>query len=106
MSFFPARSDPAQNEGWSCQGACGNYLDDNSVVVAMNRDQYQGYVCQNACVEILDVDTGRTQRFQVADSCTGCGWGGIDLTLAGVRAFGRNPYDWQSMKFPIRWSFC
>jgi hypothetical protein len=59
-------SDPAQNHGYSCLGSCDNRLDDNSLVVALNAEQYQRSMCQRQCVEITDVSSGRVGRFVVA----------------------------------------
>lgn len=98
--------DPKQNHGYRCVGTCDNYLDDSSVVVALNVQQYQSGMCRKQCVEIYDVEKRISRRFTVADSCAACGYGGIDLTPASLAAFGRTTVGWEDAEFPIQWKFC
>lgn len=84
-------------------GSCDNHIDDSMPVVALNQEMYQGYMCLNSWVEVVDLDTGAVSRFQVADRCAGCGWGGIDFTPAAWRQLGRDPYS--SGEGRIKWRF-
>ncbi|KAI9019637.1 hypothetical protein DFJ74DRAFT_673906 [Hyaloraphidium curvatum] len=69
----------------------------------MSQELYQPWMCNSACVEIQDVARGTVARYTVADRCVGCGWGGIDMTPAAMRAIGRDVSDGM---FEIRWRFC
>lgn len=83
-------------------GSCDNYIDDNSVVVALNSEQYESWMCNARCAEITDVDTGRVATIKIADRCVGCGWGSLDFTPGSLRAIGRNT---GTSVFSIRWRF-
>lgn len=60
-------------------------------------------MCESACVEVLDVARNVVEQFIVADSCQGCGYGGLDFTLASLAVLGRSAEDG---KFAIQWRFC
>lgn len=110
MSSWFNPCDPGQNHGWSCVGACDNPMDDNTVGVAVNAAQYRPEWCGKQMLEVQDVQKGTTLRLPVMDRCAACAAGGLDLTPAVVRLFGRTPcQDWSNptcgadAAFPIRW---
>jgi expansin (peptidoglycan-binding protein) len=84
-------------------GSCnGNYIDDSMPIIALNGAQYNHGLCYRG-VEVFDPSTGVTAQFQIQDRCAGCAFGAIDLTPAGWRRLGRDPYT--SGIGRVRWRF-
>ncbi|GAA6023688.1 hypothetical protein JCM11491_005273 [Sporobolomyces phaffii] len=83
-------------------GSCGKWNNDNTPLVALNQAMVNsmGNKC-NSYVTIRNSNNGKTVRAVVADTCPGCGWGSLDLSLGAFKAIG----DLNAGVLPITWSF-
>ncbi|GAA5877276.1 hypothetical protein JCM16303_006225 [Sporobolomyces ruberrimus] len=82
-------------------GSCGSVAGDYDMVVAMSaafgsNNQYCG-----RSVTIRNTQNGKTVTARVADTCPGCGYGSLDLSMGAFAAIGS--YDQGVL--PISWSF-
>ncbi|GAA5885069.1 hypothetical protein JCM16303_006389 [Sporobolomyces ruberrimus] len=82
-------------------GSCGSVAGDYDMVVAMS-SSFGGYnqYCGRT-VNIRNTQNGKTISARVADTCPGCGYGSLDLSMGAFGALGS--YDQGVL--PISWSF-
>ncbi|KAM0752405.1 barwin-like endoglucanase [Meredithblackwellia eburnea MCA 4105] len=81
-------------------GSCGTVHGDYDYIVAMNTAQNPGSHCWQY-VQITNTQNGRSVRAQVVDTCPGCGYGSLDLSVGAFNAIG----DASQGVLPISWSF-
>ncbi|RDB24400.1 hypothetical protein Hypma_008374 [Hypsizygus marmoreus] len=89
------RANQVTHVGWgtwfhiSSRGDCGNYDNDNDLIVAIPKSLYDangGGNC-NQWIEIIDMENGKTAHGKTRDSCLSCGpndLGKPPLALLGV----------------------
>merc|ERR1711939_67116 len=71
-------------------GSCGNYASDSDYVVAVNAAQMNSGWCGRT-VNIKNTANGKTISAKVADTCPGCSYGSLDLSMGAFGAIGN--YD-------------
>lgn len=82
-------------------GSCGNYNSDYTNLVALSYSQVNGGAHCGQYVNIKNTANGRTVTAIVADTCPGCGYGSLDLSLGAFDALGSRDQG----VLPISWSF-
>ncbi|GAA5928873.1 RlpA-like double-psi beta-barrel domain-containing protein [Sporobolomyces koalae] len=82
-------------------GSCGNYNSDYANIVALSYSQVNGGSHCGQGVKITNTNTGATVYATVADTCPGCGYGSLDLSLGAFDALGSR----DAGVLPITWSF-
>merc|ERR1712093_643645 len=81
-------------------GSCGNYASDSDYVVAVNAAQMNSGWCGRT-VNIKNTANGKTISAKVADTCPGCSYGSLDLSMGAFGAIGN--YDTGVLS--ISWGF-
>ncbi|GAA5985200.1 hypothetical protein JCM5350_004270 [Sporobolomyces pararoseus] len=81
-------------------GSCGNYNSDSAYIVAVNANQMNSGMCGKS-VTIRNTSNGKQINAQVADTCPGCSYGSLDLSMGAFGALG----DYDQGVLPISWSF-
>lgn len=82
-------------------GSCGNVNSDSAFIVAVNAAQVNGGSHCGQTVQIKNTQNGRTITAKVADTCPGCSYGSLDLSMGAFGALG----DYDQGVLPITWSF-
>ncbi|BGP00828.1 DPBB_1 domain-containing protein [Rhodotorula toruloides] len=82
-------------------GSCGNYNSDDSYIIALSYTQVDGGSHCGQKVQITNTANGQSIEATVADTCPGCQFGAIDLSVAAFKALG----SLDSGVLPIQWSF-
>ncbi|GAA6063674.1 hypothetical protein JCM10212_000410 [Sporobolomyces blumeae] len=82
-------------------GSCGQVNGDYSMIVAMNAPMVDGGAHCGQWVNIKNTANGKTVTAKVADTCPGCGYGSLDLSLGAFDAIGSR----DTGVLPITWSF-
>ncbi|KWU46789.1 hypothetical protein RHOSPDRAFT_31606 [Rhodotorula sp. JG-1b] len=82
-------------------GSCGSVASDSDYVVAVNTAQVDGGSHCGSSVHITNTQNGKSITARVADTCPGCGYGSLDLSMGAFGALGS--YDQGVL--PISWSF-
>ncbi|GAA5907833.1 RlpA-like double-psi beta-barrel domain-containing protein [Sporobolomyces salmoneus] len=81
-------------------GSCGQVNGDYSAIVALNAVQMNGSQC-GQWVTIKNTQNGKTVSAKVADTCPGCSYGSLDLSMGVFASLG----DYDQGVLPITWSF-
>ncbi|GAA5885300.1 hypothetical protein JCM6882_009559 [Rhodosporidiobolus microsporus] len=81
-------------------GSCGVWNQDSTYLVAVNAAQMNSGLCGKT-VRIRNNANGKTITALVQDTCPGCGYGSLDLSVGAFGALGS--YD--SGVLPISWSY-
>ncbi|GAA5899432.1 RlpA-like double-psi beta-barrel domain-containing protein [Sporobolomyces salmoneus] len=83
-------------------GSCGKWNNDNTPLVAMSQAMVgsMGNKC-GSWVTIKNTSNGKTVKALVQDTCPGCSWGSLDLSLDAFKAIG----NLDTGVLPISWSF-
>lgn len=90
-------------EGGS-QGACGDYNEDDDMIVAMNKAQY-GKMSKESdvCGKMVRIKyKNKTVKAKVTDACPSCDYGSLDLTQ---RVFRKLEKDLDVGIIKITWEF-
>ncbi|BGP29342.1 hypothetical protein JCM10296v2_001081 [Rhodotorula toruloides] len=82
-------------------GSCGNNNSDDSYIIALSYTQVDGGSHCGQKVQITNTANGQSIEATVADTCPGCQWGSIDLSVAAFKALG----SLDSGVLPIQWSY-
>lgn len=83
-------------------GNCGSVNSDGTYLVALSLgSQYAGGSHCGQSVRITNTANGRTITAFVADSCPGCGYGSLDLSVGAFQGLG----DMSQGVLPISWSW-
>ncbi|GAA6058515.1 hypothetical protein JCM10212_006954 [Sporobolomyces blumeae] len=82
-------------------GSCGQVNGDYSMIVAMNAPMVDGGSHCGQWVNIKNTANGKTVTAKVADTCPGCAYGSLDLSLGAFDAIGSR----DTGVLPITWSF-
>ncbi|KAF8871366.1 hypothetical protein BD779DRAFT_1410773, partial [Infundibulicybe gibba] len=78
------RFDNAQLTFYSGEGvgACGEFIDSNEFVVALNAQQYGASPQSSLCGQSISITAnGKTTTARILDECFSCPNDGLDLTL-------------------------
>ncbi|BGP13810.1 hypothetical protein JCM10213_006357 [Rhodosporidiobolus nylandii] len=81
-------------------GSCGNYNSDSTYLVAVNAAQMNSGWCGRT-VQITNNANGKTVTATVQDTCPGCSYGSLDLSVGAFNAIGEE----SSGVLPISWTF-
>ncbi|GAA5899440.1 RlpA-like double-psi beta-barrel domain-containing protein [Sporobolomyces salmoneus] len=82
-------------------GSCGQVNGDYSMIVALNAPQRSENSHCGQWVTIKNTQNGKTVSAKVADTCPGCSYGSLDLSMGAFAAIG----DYDQGVLPITWSF-
>jgi hypothetical protein len=83
-------------------GSCGDYHSDDDFVIAVSYDQNPDSQCGKT-VQITNNNNGNTQTAIVADTCPGCSYSDIDLSVGLAAALDSN-YEEDGV-FPVTWEY-
>ncbi|GAA5898217.1 hypothetical protein JCM8208_000186 [Rhodotorula glutinis] len=82
-------------------GSCGKVNSDSAYIVAMNSPQVAGGSHCGQYVTVTNTANGKSVRAQVADTCPGCSYGSLDLSLGAFKAIG----NLDTGVLPLRWNW-
>ncbi|ORY74995.1 RlpA-like double-psi beta-barrel-protein domain-containing protein-containing protein [Leucosporidium creatinivorum] len=82
-------------------GSCGWQKSDSDYIVAMNSPQVSNGAHCGKYVQVTNTANGKSVKAMVADTCPGCAYGSLDLSVGAFDQIGAQ----DSGVLPIKWQF-